>query len=95
MRQEKWFISNLDNSQRKVMTRKIDESIVVKGVVGSGKTNLALLRALQAMDYGTYAIAIFTVALRRMVAFGMEVFGLDKERIAYDWEWKHRGFGHK
>lgn len=92
MRQEKWFISNLDNSQRKVMTRKIDESIVVKGVVGSGKTNLALLRALQAMDYGTYAIAIFTVALRRMVAFGMEVFGLDKELIAYDWEWKHRGF---
>ena len=92
MRQDKWFISNLDNSQRKVMTRKIDESIVVKGVAGSGKTNLALLRALQAMDYGTYAIAIFTVALRRMVAFGMEVFGLDKERIAYEWEWKHRGF---
>ena len=45
MRQDKWFISNLDNSQRKVMTRKIDESIVVKGVAGSGKTNLALLRA--------------------------------------------------
>lgn len=92
MRQEKWFISNLDNSQRKVMTRKIDESIVVKGVAGSGKTNLALLRALQAMDYGTYAIVILTVALRRMIAYGMEVFGLDKERIAYDWEWRNRGF---
>jgi len=92
MRQEKWFISNLDNSQRKVMTRKIDENIVVKGVAGSGKTNLALLRALQAMDYGTYAIAVFTVALRRMVAYGMEIFGLDKERIAYEWEWKHCGF---
>lgn len=92
MRQEKWFISNLDNSQRKVMTRKIDESIVVKGVAGSGKTNLALLRALQAMDYGTYAMVILTVALRRMIAYGMEVFGLDKERIAYDWEWRNRGF---
>ena len=27
-----------------------------------------------------------------MVAYGMEVLGLDKERIAYDWQWTNRGF---
>ena len=27
-----------------------------------------------------------------MIAYGMEALGLDKERIAYEWAWTHRGF---
>lgn len=92
MRQEKWFISNLDDSQRNIIVQNIDKSIAVRGAAGSGKTNLAIHRALQAKDKGSYAIVIFTIALKRMIAYGMEALGLDKERIAYEWAWTHRGF---
>ena len=53
-----------------------------------GKTNLAIHRALQAKNKGSYAILIFTIALKRMIAYGMEALGLDKERIAYEEAWK-------
>jgi len=92
MRLEKWFISNLDDSQRKIIVQSIDENIIVQGAAGSGKTNLAIHRALQAKGKGSYAIVIFTVALKRMIAYGMQALGLDKERIAYEWAWIHRGF---
>lgn len=72
MRLEKWFISNLDDSQRKIIVQSIDEDIIVQGAAGSGKTNLAIHRALQAKNKGSYAIVIFTVALKRMIAYGMQ-----------------------
>lgn len=92
MRLEKWFISNLDDSQRKIITQNIEDSLIVKGTAGSGKTNLAIHRARLAQGKGTYAIVIFTIALKRMVSYGMKALGLDHERIAYNWAWNHRGF---
>lgn len=92
MRLEKWFISNLDDSQRKIIVQSIDDNIIVQGAAGSGKTNLAVHRALQAKIKGSYAIVVFTVVLKRMFAYGMQFLGLDKERIAYEWAWTHRGF---
>ena len=92
MRLQNWFIRNLDDIQREVIIESIDKSIIVQGVAGSGKTNLAIHRALQAKDKGTYAIVIMTVALRRMIAYGMKELGLGNERIAYDWAWWNRGF---
>lgn len=92
MRLNNWFISNLDDIQRQVIIEGINKSIIVQGMAGSGKTNLAIHRALQAKDKGSYAIVIMTVALRRMIAYGMEALGLDSERIAYDWAWINRGF---
>ena len=49
MRLEKWFISNLDDSQRNIIVQNIDKDIAVQGAAGSGKTNLAIHRALQAI----------------------------------------------
>lgn len=92
MRLQNWFIRNLDDLQRQVVIESIDKSIIVQGMAGSGKTNLAIHRALQAKGKGSYAIVIMTVALRRMIAYGMKSLGLDSERIAYDWEWENRGF---
>lgn len=92
MRLEKWFISNLDDSQRQIIVRDPNESIIIQGAAGSGKTNLAIHRAMQSSAFGSYAIIIYTISLKRMVAYGMEVLGLDKERIAYDWQWTNRGF---
>ena len=53
MRLEKWFISNLDDSQRKIITQNIEDSLIVKGAAGSGKTNLAIHRARLAQGKGT------------------------------------------
>ena len=92
MRLEKWFISNLDDSQRKIIVQSINDDIIVQGAAGSGKTNLAIHRALEAKGKGSYAIVIFTIALKRMIAYGMQALGLDKERIAYEWAWINRGF---
>lgn len=92
MRLQNWFIRNLDDIQREVVIESIDKSIIVQGLAGSGKTNLAIHRALQAKNKGSYAIVIMTVALRRMIAYGMKALGLDSERIAYEWAWINRGF---
>ena len=93
MRLEKWFISNLDDYQRKVIVESIDKNIIVQGSAGSGKTNLAIHRAAKAKSAGgSYAILILTVALKRMIAYGMKALGLDHERIAYEWAWQNRGF---
>ena len=40
MRLEKWFISNLDDSQRQIIIRDPNENLIVQGSAGSGKTNL-------------------------------------------------------
>lgn len=92
MRLDHWFIRKLDDIQREVIIESIEKSIIVQGMAGSGKTNLAIHRALQAKGIGSYAIVIMTVALRRMIAYGMKAVGLDSERIAYEWSWTNRGF---
>lgn len=92
MRLDKWFISNLDDSQRQIIVRDPNESLIIQGAAGSGKTNLAIHRAMQASAFGSYAIVIYTIALKRMIAYGMDTLGLDKERIAYDWQFSNRGF---
>ena len=92
MRLQNWFIRNLDDIQREVIIESIDKSIIVQGVAGSGKTNLAIHRALQAKGKGSYAIVIQTVALKRMISYGMAALGLDNERVNYEWAWRHRGY---
>lgn len=93
MRLGKWFISNLDDSQRQIVVRDPNKNLIVQGSAGSGKTNLAIHRAVQASAFSnSYALVVYTHALKRMVAYGMEALGLDKERIAYDWAWRNRGF---
>lgn len=93
MRADKWFISNLDDTQRAIVVSDINRDIIVQGAAGSGKTNLAIHRAKQASLFSDkYAIVIYTIALKRMVATGMRALGLDDERIAYDWAWRYSGF---
>lgn len=93
MRTDKWFISNLDDTQRQIVVSDINRNIIVQGAAGSGKTNLAIHRAKQASLFSDkYAIVIYTIALKRMVATGMRALGLDDERIAYDWAWNNSGF---
>jgi hypothetical protein len=90
MRLDSWFITNPDESQQKVLNVSPDDNLVVIGAAGSGKTNMAIYRANQAGDR-PFVIVVYTVALKRMVSFGLKELGLDHTRVVHEWSWKGRG----
>jgi superfamily I DNA/RNA helicase len=51
---------------------------------------MAIYRANQAGD-NTFVIVVYTVALKKMVRYGLSELGLDKDRVVHEWSWKHRG----
>lgn len=90
MRLENWFISNPDSSQQEVLKVPINENLVVKGAAGSGKTNMAIYRANQAGS-DSFVIVVYTIALAKMIRFGLSELGLDKDRVVHEWSWVSRG----
>ncbi len=90
MRLDNWFITNPDTSQQEVLKVSINDNLIVKGAAGSGKTNMAIYRANQASD-NTFVIVVYTVALKKMVRYGLSELGLDKDRVVHEWSWIHRG----
>jgi superfamily I DNA/RNA helicase len=64
--------------------------LIVKGAAGSGKTNMAIYRANQAGD-NTFVIVVYTVALKKMIRYGLSELGLDKDRVVHEWSWINRG----
>ena len=91
MRLQNWFISNLDDSQRQIIVQDPNKNLIVQGSAGSGKTNLAIHRAQMASAYGSYVILVYTIALKKMVQYGLKKLGLDKDRVVYEWSWDNRG----
>jgi len=92
MRLENWFITNPDTSQQEVLKVSINQNLVVKGAAGSGKTNMAIYRANQAGD-NTFVIVVYTIALEKMIRYGLNELGLDRDRVVHEWSWIYRGVG--
>lgn len=90
MRLENWFITNPDESQQEILKVPIEDNLVVKGAAGSGKTNMAIYRANQAKD-NSFIIIVYTVALKKMVRYGLSELGIDKDRVVHEWSWINRG----
>lgn len=90
MRLENWFITNPDTSQQEVLKVPINQNLIVKGAAGSGKTNMAIYRANQAGN-NSFVIVVYTVALKKMVRYGLSELRLDKDRVVHEWSWIHRG----
>lgn len=90
MRLDNWFITNPDTSQQEVLKVPVNRNLIVKGAAGSGKTNMAIYRANQAGD-NSFVIVVYTVALKKMVRYGLSELGLDKDRVVHEWSWIHRG----
>lgn len=90
MRLDNWFITNPDSSQQEVLKVPLGQNLIVKGAAGSGKTNMAIYRANQAGD-NSFVIVVYTVALKKMVRYGLSELGLDKDRVVHEWSWIHRG----
>lgn len=76
--------SELDNYQIKVINKKTDNSYIVKGCAGSGKSILALWKAKQIQDEnkGSYLYIVYTKALKQYMSDGIKQIGLRENNVA-------------
>lgn len=75
--------SKLDPYQVKIINRKSDNSLIVKGCAGSGKSILALWKAkdIQNESKGTYLYVVFTKVLRQYMKDGISQIGLSSDNV--------------
>lgn len=88
---ETWWVKqeDLDDKQKSVIDLPLDQSHMIVGPPGSGKTNLLLLRASQLVLSGkpNVLIIVFTRTLREFLATGGNLyqFGMDKLKTLNGW----------
>ena len=85
--------SELDDYQVKVINRRSDNSYIVKGCAGSGKSILALWKAKQIQDEkkGSFLFIVFTKALMQYMSDGISQIGISRRNVDYHWHWAHSG----
>jgi superfamily I DNA/RNA helicase len=98
MPREKWLIdpSELDEFQRKIRGLSINESYVIKGCAGSGKTLLALYRALDIYinsivededDPASFTVVVYTKALKGFLRSGIVELKIPIRQIIHFDKW--------
>lgn len=94
MARQSWYIneSELDDFQIQIMQRQMDNSFIVKGCAGSGKTVLALWRAkeIDEAGLGSYYVIVYTKALRQFIDDGVKDIGLSERNVVHHWQWKYK-----
>ena len=85
--------TELDDYQFKVINKKTDNSYIVKGCAGSGKSILALWKAKQIQDEqkGSYIYIVFTKALMQYMSDGIQQVGISQRNVDYHWHWVNSG----
>ena len=78
--------ARLDEIQRSFVDRRVNRSMVVTGKAGSGKSVIALHKAKQVSQLGSYAVIVFTKSLKKYFRDGMRALGLSN--VYYYQEWK-------
>lgn len=89
-----WYVneSELDDYQIKVIERRTENSFIVKGCAGSGKSILALWKAKQIQatpNMGSFYVIVFTKALRQFMLDGINEIGIKTDRVLYHWQWEN------
>src|SRR5437763_16251843 len=90
---ETWWVkpNQLDARQKAVIDLPLDQSHLILGPPGSGKTNLLLLRGSQLVRSGkrNVLVLVFTRTLREFVATGGNnyAFGADKIKTLNSWHY--------
>ncbi len=84
--------SELDDYQVKIINKRTDNSFIVKGCAGSGKSILALWKAKQIQDEsrGTYKFIVFTKALMQYMSDGVRQIGINANNVDHHWSWENR-----
>jgi superfamily I DNA/RNA helicase len=75
--------SLLDDYQVKIINKRADNSFIVKGCAGSGKSILALWKAKQIQDKGQYSyqFIVFTKALKQYMLDGIKQVGINEGNV--------------
>jgi len=84
--------SELDDYQVKIINKRTDNSFIVKGCAGSGKSILALWKAKQIQNEGrgSYQFIVFTKALMQYMSDGVRQVGINSNNVDYHWNWENR-----
>ncbi len=84
--------SELDDYQRLIINKRTNNSFIVKGCAGSGKSILALWKAKQIQDegLGSCQVIVLTKALKQYMADGINQIGLNRNMVDYHWYWENR-----
>ena len=77
-----------DPEQLGLIERELENSMIVSGCAGSGKSVIAMYKAQQIIDQGGDVILIaYTKSLNRYMQQGKDISKTEK-RFYYHWEWK-------
>jgi superfamily I DNA/RNA helicase len=88
---KEWDVKNPDEDQLALIEKTLDKSMLIAGCAGSGKSVIALHKAMKIHEAGGDVILIaFTKSLNRYMEAGRTDNGLGK-RFFYHWQWKHEG----
>lgn len=90
MPKKDFYVENPDDIQLQILNRTLDESLVVSGCAGSGKSIIALHKAKQIQNEkgNNYAIIVFTKSLCNYMNSARETLKL-KNEFYYHWDWKN------
>jgi superfamily I DNA/RNA helicase len=94
MAKEKWFIneSEFDDEQYKIRDLNPDKSFVIQGPAGSGKTVLAISKAISLeQNEKDYRFVVFTRALKRFIEDGVMGYDINPSRIMTYAKWEQQG----
>lgn len=82
--------SEMDDFQRRIINRRSDSSLIVRGCAGSGKSIVALwkLHDVVANNKGSAQLIVFTKALKDYFTEGCRELKLDPSLIDYWHHWK-------
>lgn len=84
MPRKSFFINEteLDEFQRVIINRRADNSLIVRGCAGSGKSIIALWKAKEIQNRGhSYLYIVYTKALRRYISDGITQIKLDEKNV--------------
>lgn len=96
MPREKWLVdpAELDEFQREIMALSLDDSYLIKGCAGSGKTILALYRANEILiaakakgEMSSFTMVVYTKALQSFIRSGIIELGIGPRQVIYSKQW--------
>ncbi len=97
MPKEKWLIdpAEFDEFQREISGLSVDDSYVIKGSAGSGKTLLALYRArdiriksiVENGNSSSFTMVVFTKSLRSFITSAVRDLGLNIDQVIHYEKW--------
>ena len=96
MPKKSFFINEAeaDDYQVKIISKKVNQSYIVRGCAGSGKSVLALwkVKQIQEESKGSFYFIVYTLTLKQYMKDGITATGLKDDRVIHFEKWKNDGY---